>query len=90
MKVGVTGITGYLGSAVGKHLLNKGKYFIRGSVRSLENEQKINPIKKAYKGNEDNYELVEADLLDSDSIYQFVQGLDYVIHVASPFPDITK
>ncbi|CAI2374876.1 unnamed protein product [Moneuplotes crassus] len=90
MKVGVTGITGYLGSAVGKHLLQCGKYHVRGSVRSLENASKINPIKQAYKPYEDAYELKEANLLDDDSIYKFVEGLDYVIHVASPFPDISK
>ncbi|CAI2374524.1 unnamed protein product [Moneuplotes crassus] len=90
MKVGVTGITGFLGSTVGKHLLLSGKYHVRGSVRSLENASKINPIKQAYKSYEDAYELKEADLLDDDSIYKFVEGLDYVIHVASPFPDISK
>jgi dihydroflavonol-4-reductase len=87
-KVGVTGITGYLGSAVGKALLEKGNYFVRGSVRSLRNERKIDPIKKAYEGQEANYELVEADLLNPDSIQAFSKDLDFFIHVASPFPNL--
>jgi len=90
MKVGVTGITGFLGSHVGKVLLNKGNYFVRGSVRSLQNSQKVDPILDAYNGMEDNYELFEANLKDKDSIFEFVKGLDYVIHVASPVPDVRK
>jgi nucleoside-diphosphate-sugar epimerase len=31
-------------------------------------------------------ELVEADLMDRDSLYQAVEGCAYVIHVASPVP----
>jgi nucleoside-diphosphate-sugar epimerase len=31
-------------------------------------------------------ELVSADLTDKDAIYKAVEGCDYVMHVASPFP----
>lgn len=90
MKIGVTGISGYLGSAVGKCLVDKGKYFVRGSVRSLQEEHKIAPLRTAYQANVAGYELVETDLLNTDSIYKFVEGLDYIIHVATPFPDASK
>jgi dihydroflavonol-4-reductase len=90
MKVGVTGITGFLGSNVGKALLGRGNYFLRGSVRSLNNSQKVDPIREAYSQQETNYELVEADLNDRDSIFEFAKGLDYIIHVASPVPNVSK
>ena len=51
----MTGITGYLRSAVGKYFLAKGKYFVRGSVRNLQNSEKIGPIQEAYSGREDGY-----------------------------------
>ena len=90
MKIGVTGVTGYLGSTVGKTLLSKGNYVLRGSVRSLKNSAKVDPIKEAYKGFEDKYELVEADLTNRDSIFEFVKGCDSIIHVASPLPNLAK
>jgi len=31
-------------------------------------------------------ELVEADLMDENSIMQAIEGSDYVVHTASPFP----
>ena len=90
MKVGVTGVTGFLGSAVGKALLTKGNYALRGSVRSLKNAAKVDPIKEAYKDFEGKYELVEADLTNRDSIFEFVKGWDSIIHVASPLPNLAK
>ena len=61
----ITGITGYIGSWVGKVILENtfGKYKIRASVRSLKNTDKLEPIRKAF--GEDLYnsiEFVEADL----------------------------
>lgn len=74
MKIGLTGVTGYLGSAIGKALLSRGEYFLRGSVRSLANPEKIDSIKTAYKDFEGNYELIEADLTNKESVYEFVNG----------------
>ena len=34
----------------------------------------------------DQLELVNADLLNADSIMQAVSGCDYIVHTASPFP----
>ena len=30
--------------------------------------------------------MVEADLLDEESLDRAIQGMDYVVHTASPFP----
>lgn len=34
--------------------------------------------------------MFEADLTDKDSIENFVNGCDYIVHVASPFPEVDK
>ncbi len=62
----VTGINGFVGSWVGKLLLDQyhEKFHIRASVRSLANQAKLNPLKAAY--GEDGFkqiEFVEADLM---------------------------
>ena len=84
--VTVTGITGYVGSRVALTLLNEGKYKVRGTVRSVTNMDKIDPLKKAF-GEElfGQLELVEADLLDNDGMERAIAGSTHVIHVASPF-----
>lgn len=57
---------------------------MRGIVRSLSNAEKIDPLKKAYGPLFDNLELVEATLLDPETIKRAIGGSTYVIHVASP------
>ena len=74
MKVGITGITGYVGSQVCKLLLEKGNYAVKGTVRSIKNAQKMQPLKDAFGDNYDKLEIVEADLTNKDSIYSFVKG----------------
>ena len=83
--VTVTGITGYIGSHVGLNLLRDGSYRVRGTVRSKTNVAKIDPLRKAYGELFEQLELVEADLLDSNTMREAVAGSTYVIHVASPF-----
>ena len=82
----VTGITGYVGSLVGLILLREGKYRVRGTVRSVTNAAKLDPIKNAY-GEElfGQLELVEADLLENASMARAIAGSTHVCHVASPF-----
>ncbi|CAJ0565964.1 unnamed protein product, partial [Mesorhabditis spiculigera] len=79
----VTGASGYIASHCVKLLLNEG-YTVRGTVRSLKNPKKVDPIKKLDQDGQ--LELVEADLMDADSWPEAVRGCDYVLHVASPFP----
>ena len=83
--VTVTGITGFVGLAVAAELLKHGEWKIRGTVRSLTNQQKIDPLRKVLGDQFSSVELVEADLLDPESIKRAFAGSTYVIHVASPF-----
>lgn len=59
---------------------------MRGTVRDPTNEAKLAPLKKAFGDKYSKLEIVKADLLDAESIDKAVEGCDYVIHVASPFP----
>ena len=84
--VTITGISGFLGSHVGLTLLKDGTFRVRGTVRSLKNADKIEPLRKAY-GDElfSKLELIEADLLDEESLKKAIQGSTHVLHTASPF-----
>ena len=81
-KVLVTGITGFVGCQIAYDLLSK-NYLVKGSVRSLNNTKKLQPVKSL--PNQQNLELVEADLLNPSSWDKAVEGCTYVLHVASPF-----
>ena len=48
-----------------KTFLEDGTYRVRGTVRSITNEKKIEPLKKAFGDLFSKLELVEADLLDA-------------------------
>ena len=82
----VTGASGYLGLHVVDQLLRAG-HPVRGTVRSLSNESKLEPIRAvAAKANATSLiELVEADLLKADSWHSAMKDVTIVIHVASPF-----
>lgn len=82
----VTGITGFVGSQIGLQLL-EANYRVRGTVRSLQNKEKLEPIRAL--PNQQNLELVEADLLQREVWDKAVEGCDYILHVASPFPTVT-
>lgn len=46
--VTITGISGYLGAQVCLTFLKDGSYNVRGTVRSIKNTKKIDPLKKAF------------------------------------------
>ena len=63
----VTGASGFLGSHVVKALLEEG-YKVRGTVRLLDNDTKVKPLRElgaAYAENQ--LDLVEADLTKPES-----------------------
>ena len=84
--VTVTGISGFLGSHVGLQALQDGGYRVRGTVRSKNNADKIEPLRQNF-GEElfSQLDLVEADLTDAESLRKAIEGSTYVLHVASPF-----
>jgi nucleoside-diphosphate-sugar epimerase len=66
--------------------LRDGHFQVRGTVRDPTNEAKLAPLKKGFGDKYSKLEIVKADLLDAESIDKAVEGCDFVIHVASPFP----
>jgi nucleoside-diphosphate-sugar epimerase len=79
----VTGASGFLALHVVKECLKQG-YKVRGTVRDLKDDKKVGPLRKLEPWAK--LELIEADLLDKSSWEKAMRGVDYVIHVASPFP----
>jgi len=86
-RVCITGVTGFLGSLVMKAFVRNTDYDIRGTVRELENKERIDPLKDALGIQFEEVELVVADLMIPESIDQAIENCDYVIHTASPYPD---
>eukprot|EP00347_Sterkiella_histriomuscorum_P002260 403368849 len=83
----ITGISGYLGSQVCKLFLEDGSFRVRGTVRDKTNEKKVAPLRKAFGALFEKLELVEADLTNAQSLENAIEGVDFVVHTASPFPD---
>lgn len=76
----VTGVAGYVATSIVRRLINA-HYRVRGTVRSLEDEKKVAPLKRLFP----SLELVEADLLGgSEAFEKAAEGCKYIIHVASP------
>ena len=82
----VTGASGFLASHIVKQLLEL-DYRVRGTVRSLKNANKVEPLKRLAVESKHELELVEADLLDENSWLNAVKDCTYVIHTASPVPN---
>jgi nucleoside-diphosphate-sugar epimerase len=78
----VTGANSFIGSWVVKYLLEKG-YNVRGTVRSSAKEaQVLEGISKDYHS---QISFVHINDISTDSFDEAVQGVDGIIHVASPF-----
>jgi len=84
MKFLVTGASGYIAIHVIDVLLREG-HSVRGTVRSLTNADKVEPIKKLAPKPE-QLELIEADLFNAECWKDAVKDIDVVMHVASPCP----
>jgi len=78
--VAVTGASGYIGSWCVSDLVAKG-YQVRGTVRSLKNNEKVQHLKDITAP----VQLFEADLLVDGSFDECFAGCSAVLHVASPF-----
>lgn len=85
-RVLITGVTGYIGAWVTKKFLDDGSFTVKGTVRSKTNAAKIDPLKKSFGDNFDKLELVEADLLNEQSMIDACADTDIIVHVASPYP----
>ncbi|KAF7637685.1 3Beta_HSD domain-containing protein [Meloidogyne graminicola] len=82
----VTGASGFLGAHCVKQLLNCG-YSVVGTVRSLQNKLKVQPLLDlASSFPKENFKLIEADLNNKECWKRAIFGCSFVLHVASPFP----
>ncbi|XP_071545350.1 uncharacterized protein [Panulirus ornatus] len=78
----VTGASGYVGSHVTKLLLEEG-HRVRGTVRSLENEAKIDSLKNLVPDAKFPLELVAADLTKDEGWDKAVLDCTKVVHTAT-------
>lgn len=83
--VTITGISGYLGSHTALVFLQDGSFRVRGTVRDKSNEAKLAPLRVAFGDLFEQLEIVEADLMNAQSLDDAIAGSTYVVHVASPF-----
>ena len=82
----ITGITGFLGSRVCLDFLLDGSFNVKGTVRDINNKERLVPIVKAYGEKlASELKIVSADLCDEESIDKAIEGANIVIHTASPF-----
>lgn len=82
----ITGVTGFIGSHLAALALERG-YTVRGSMRNLDRADAIRATIGRVADTE-RLTFVRADLTDADSWKTATEGIDFVLHVASPFPKI--
>ncbi len=83
----VTGGSGYLGGWCVVELLRRG-YRVRATVRDLSRETEVRSRIEPEVDAGDRLSVLAADLSSDDGWEQAVDGCDYVMHVASPFPPV--
>jgi len=81
----VTGASGFIAQQLILDLLEAG-YQVRGTVRSLEKAARLKDVLSEHRGQPVAIDLVAADLEADAGWAEAVQGVDCVMHVASPFP----
>ncbi|OZJ05736.1 hypothetical protein BZG36_01310 [Bifiguratus adelaidae] len=79
----VTSPTGFLGAHVFRELLEKG-YRVRGTARSKEKADELKKDFSKYAAQIESFVDVQ-DIASDNCFDEAVKGVDYVIHVASPF-----
>ena len=81
----MTGGSGFLGSWCAIDLLRRG-YMVRATVRDLSREAALRAAIAREVEAGDRLSVVSANLLEDAGWERAVDGCDYVLHVASPFP----
>jgi nucleoside-diphosphate-sugar epimerase len=81
----VTGGSGFLGGWCLVELLQRG-YRARTTVRDLSREPEVRASVGSLLDAEDRLEVRAADLTRDQGWAEAIEGCDYVLHVASPFP----
>lgn len=81
----VTGATGFIASHCIVSLVERGDE-VRGTARSADKAGRLNATLSAYAGREIEVPLVSADLSSGAGWDKAMDGIDAVLHVASPIP----
>ena len=81
----LTGITGFLGAHTAIQLLNKG-YNVVGTLRDKKRASDIRAIIGEHVSSINNLTFAEADLNNAVVWSELTKNVDYVQHIASPFP----
>ena len=85
-KVLLTGITGFVGSHTAIQLLEKG-YEVIGTLRNKQRQNAIEQVIQKHTTQTNQLSFVEIDLgAPLEKWQKTMQGVDYVLHIASPFP----
>lgn len=84
-KVLVTGATGFIAGHVIHQLIEAG-HDVTGTARSASKGAALSQTISAYAGKPVSISIREADLSSDAGWAEAVAGMDYVHHVASPFP----
>lgn len=80
----VTGATGYIAGWIIERLLNQG-YNVHATVRDPSKKNKIQHLYDLADKSSGQIQFFKADLLESGSFDEAMQGCEIVIHTASPF-----
>jgi dihydroflavonol-4-reductase len=81
----VTGGSGYLAGWCIIDLLHRG-YRVRTTVRNPSRERDVFDAVESQVGQGPHLTVHQADLMSDDHWANVIEGCDYVLHVASPFP----
>jgi len=81
----VTGAPGFIAMHCIVQLFEK-NYKVRGTLRSPEREAGLRETFSTYIEDNEQLQFVTADLGQDDGWKEAVQGCQYILHVASPFP----
>ena len=81
----LTGVSGFLGAHTAIQLLEKG-YEVTGTLRNLDRAASIKTMLAQHTPHVDRLHFAQAELTDAAVWLELTKGMDYVQHVASPFP----
>lgn len=84
----LTGVTGFIAKRIALDLLNAG-YYVRGSMRSLKRGDEVRAAVRPHLIDPEaihRLSFVELDLTGDAGWRQALDGMEALVHTASPFP----
>jgi dihydroflavonol-4-reductase len=81
----VTGASGFVAIHTIVQLLEQG-YNVRGTLRTASREAEVRETISKYVQANDRFEILPADLEQDSGWDEAMKDVEYVLHVASPFP----